>query len=276
MIKVFVNNEEAPDLFTLSNFPGGEPHAKLNRTVANMGDKIDIILKGADLNEYAQVLMMCNLLDKVGCTPGVFVPYLGGARADHDATEGWYPYALMASKFPNLTIADVHSDVNLDFFEDIDVVRASQIVSWEMSGEYDIVIAPDAGATPRASSVARMRTDIIGMEKTRDQETGRITSYDFSHPVKPARLRGKKALVVDDICDGGMTFGLLAESLSNSGLEQLDLYVTHGIFSGNAKENLALYDNIYTTNSLETANNVDATIIDLERIYLDNSGPIPN
>lgn len=276
MIKVFVNNEEAPDLFTLSNFPGGEPHAKLNRTVAKLGDKVDIILKGADLNEYAQVLMMFNLLDRVGCTPGIFVPYLGGARADHDATDGWYPYALMASKFPNLTIADVHSDAHLDFFEDVNVISPKQILSDKMANSYEVIIAPDAGARDRASSVTGHYTDLVGMKKTRDQDTGRILSYDFCNPAFTSRIKNGKVLVVDDICDGGMTFKLLAERLKDSDPRQLDLYVTHGIFSGNAEENLSAYDNIYTTNSLESASNVPAHIIDLERIYLDNSGPIPN
>lgn len=147
MIKAFVNNEEAPDLFTLSNFPGGEPHAKLNRNVAKLGDKIDIILKGADLNEYAQVIMMVNLLRQFGVRPGVFVPYLGGARADHDATKGWHPYALMASHFPKLTVADIHSEAHLKFFENIKVLEPAQIIPREITKEYAMFIAPDSGVS---------------------------------------------------------------------------------------------------------------------------------
>jgi len=51
------------------------------------------------------------------------------------------------------------------------------------------------------------RPHIYG-EKVRDQLTGNITSYKVIGD--PA---GKNVLIVDDICDGGMTFKLLAKDL---------------------------------------------------------------
>jgi len=38
-------------------------------------------------------------------------------------------------------------------------------------------------------------------------------------------------LIVDDICDGGMTFKLLARDLLAAGAKEVHPYVTHGIFS---------------------------------------------
>ena len=40
-----------------------------------------------------------------------------------------------------------------------------------------------------------------------------------------------KILIVDDICDGGMTFIKVAEVLKNFGTKQIDLAVSHGLFS---------------------------------------------
>lgn len=275
MIKTYVNNMENDELFVLSNFPGGEPHARIYRQAIFMGDKVDIVLKGSDLNEYAQVLMMVNLLRQYNVEPGVFVPYLAGARADHDATQGWHPYALMAREYPNVTIADPHSRAHIRFFKpnQLKIIDAIDIFPEELLENYDLIIAPDVGARSRANEVARYRTPTAYMKKERDQATGRITKYDFD--LMPA-VMGRRVLVVDDICDGGMTFALLAKKLREFNLDGLDLYVTHGIFSGNAKENLSAYDNIYTTNSLESASNVDSTIIDIERIYLEDSGTIPD
>jgi ribose-phosphate pyrophosphokinase len=54
---------------------------------------------------------------------------------------------------------------------------------------------------------------------------------------------------VDDICDGGGTFLGLAEA---TGLpwSRVDLYVSHGVFSKNALDNLReRFEYVYTTNS---------------------------
>lgn len=275
MIKVFVNNERCDELFTLSHFPGGEPHVKLNRSYANIGDKIDIILKGSDLHEYAQVVMMVNLLEELSVAPGVFVPYLAGARADKDKTKGWAVYATFAVNYPGLTVADIHSNANKEFLSSMKNIPPSRIIPDEVRDQYDVIVAPDSGAADRAALVSGYGQPVLYMNKVRDQDTGRIIKYGFGSGPQPS-IAKKKLLVVDDICDGGMTFKLLADKLDEHRVGQLDLYVTHGIFSGNAKENLSPYNNIYTTNSLESATNVDATIIDLERIYLENSGPIPD
>jgi len=38
-------------------------------------------------------------------------------------------------------------------------------------------------------------------------------------------------MIVDDICDGGATFILLAKELYAAGAKEVNLFVTHGIFS---------------------------------------------
>ena len=68
-------------------------------------------------------------------------------------------------------------------------------------------------------------TVLIG-EKVRDQSTGRITHYSINGDVKD-----KNILIVDDICDGGMTFRILSKSLVDRGSKSNNLYVSHGIFS---------------------------------------------
>ena len=63
-------------------------------------------------------------------------------------------------------------------------------------------------------------------EKVRDQLTGNIVRYKIvGEPV------GKNVLIIDDICDGGMTFKLLAKDLLAAGAKSVVLFVTHGLFS---------------------------------------------
>lgn len=86
---------------------------------------------------------------------------------------------------------------------------------------YDVVIFPDISAKARYKV---LNTDTITFHKKRDLNTGKLSYYQSTFDVQ-----GRKALVIDDICDGGATFIELAKLLTNYTI--LDLYVSHGIFS---------------------------------------------
>jgi ribose-phosphate pyrophosphokinase len=105
---------------------------------------------------------------------------------------------------------------------------------------YDTVIFPDAGAARRYDID---HPNIVIGHKVRDQETGWITHYELEGEVMG------NCIVVDDLCDGGLTFKLLAKSITQESIKRLDLSVTHGIFSKGLGELLDWYDTIHTTNS---------------------------
>lgn len=88
----------------------------------------------------------------------------------------------------------------------------------------NVLAFPDKGASDRYTDIGQYPA-IIG-NKIRDQLTGYITSYDIE-----GDPRGKDVLILDDICDGGMTFILLAKELLTAGANSVNLYVSHGIFS---------------------------------------------
>lgn len=186
--------------------------------------------------------------------------YVPSARADKP---GNYDIPVVAKvlatgNFARVIVADVHSQESRDVLAaelqqaDIDMVEisAADILAdapeWWRSRGYTAVVAPDAGAVPRARRVAEMMGLPVAVgSKVRNQDTGRITSYSFDSG--GADLN--RVLVVDDICDGGATFAILREALPGDA----DLYVTHGVFSGRAEDNLSGYDRIFTTSTLATA-----------------------
>ncbi len=111
------------------------------------------------------------------------------------------------------------------------------------------------------SEVFPQSTVAIVCEKERDQETGRIIKYRV-----PDVPKGK-CLVIDDICDGGSTFMLLGDAIDN----ELDLQVTHGIFSNNADTKLLKrYGQIFTTNSYPQ----DGRVLE-GNVIIDNVWTIP-
>lgn len=104
---------------------------------------------------------------------------------------------------------------------------------------------PTSSATPtkaRAPKYAAIYGDLpfIHGEKVRDQSTGRITSYEVV-----GNPKGKRVLIVDDICDGGATFITLAKALLGQGATEVHLFVSHGIFS---KGTRVLFDAVPMTN----------------------------
>lgn len=88
----------------------------------------------------------------------------------------------------------------------------------------DMLCYPDGGAVTKYSKIYDFK--YACGEKVRDQLTGNITSYKLY-----GNVLGKNILIVDDICDGGMTFILLAKDLLAAGATEVNLFVTHGIFS---------------------------------------------
>src|SRR6266436_4439963 len=80
--------------------------------------------------------------------------------------------------------------------------------------------------------------------KLRDARTGELSGFGINNDIEEY----EKALIVDDICDGGGTFIGLAELIHgiNPGME-LSLYVSHGIFSKGFVELDKQFVNIFTS-----------------------------
>lgn len=119
------------------------------------------------------------------------------------------------------------------------------------------VVVPDAGAEKRIlHTISSFKKSFPGSDdvefkliqclKTRDLSTGAITGLtlcqnskvDFELPT----------IVMDDLCDGGKTFLEIANLVI---VRDLDLIVTHGVFSKGVNPLLAEYNCIYTTNSFQ-------------------------
>lgn len=105
-----------------------------------------------------------------------------------------------------------------------------------------VIVAPDAGAEKRAYAMAKHLgvTKVVVAYKVRDPSTGNISYLEV-----PKGIIGvdKHIVVVDDICDGGATFTMLAKALDPvygaPKRKSLTLFISHGIFSKGRK---VLYD----------------------------------
>ena len=182
------------------------------------------------------------------------IPYVPYARQDR-VTSDREPLSItvMADILNGLDaksikIYDPHSDVTPALIRNCRVIHQHELVNVMLGHKrksWDGIVAPDAGATKKAEKLATLwQLPLYQGLKKRDTNTGEISrTYLTTNP-----RDGDRLLVVDDICDGGRTFTELADAIQRYANVELDLFVSHGIFSKGTDELHKRYEDIYCYN----------------------------
>lgn len=183
----------------------------------------------AEIMHLAQLQHLLSTIS--GCETTLTIKYLPYGRQDksvqNNATFALQTFLKIINdfNFHKIIVVDPHNfdavRVNCQFQAIYPTNKVQGIIK---QYEIDLLCYPDKGALNKYSKIYN-HPYIFG-EKVRDQLTGNITSYTlYGDPAC------KNILIVDDICDGGMTFKLLAKDLLAAGANSVVLFVTHGIFS---------------------------------------------
>ena len=241
------------------HFPGGEAHIKgAEDTTTYIYQTAD--MRGASADDLIMLAMWASAVESRGEPKVLLLPYLPGARADRGVPFGANIYAQMINQLhaDHVVTLDPHSPVMPGLIENLTVFPVSRIIKREVQRAdsdsrpqpYVGVIAPDKGAVERAGAAGRaMGVPVYRAEKSRDFETGKLSGYRLVDALPETG----KLLVVDDICDGGGTFQLLADA-AQVDPGRLDLWVSHGIFSKGYSGLLSRFGHIYTTDSWQGPN----------------------
>jgi ribose-phosphate pyrophosphokinase len=240
-------------------FPAGEAHTKREEKRELEPMEIAIIQPSPDSlhDDLFQVAMWSSYIlgQNVGTKTILVIPYTPGARADRGLPFGLEVYTEFISflLIDQVIVFDPHSPVTLEQFylngTPLTPVYPAQLFTKAHIGKvfepYDGIIAPDKGAVDRANAVAEvLEIPLYTAEKTRDFDSGKLSGFKLDGLPADGRY-----LIVDDICDRGGTFKGLANALDLPP-SQLDLYVSHGVFSSDAVQELPNhFGQIYTTNS---------------------------
>ncbi|KAH9950354.1 phosphoribosyl pyrophosphokinase [Amylocystis lapponica] len=116
-----------------------------------------------------------------------------------------------------------------------------------------VIVSPDAGGAKRATSMAdRLGVDFALFHKERKK------ANEVSRMVLVGRVKGKIAVLVDDMADTCGTLCLAAQHLSEAGATRVFGLVTHGILSGNALKTIeeSALEKLIVTNTLPQQENV--------------------
>jgi ribose-phosphate pyrophosphokinase len=192
------------------------------------------------------------------------LPFIPGARQDRLNDKGDFLFTAKSvanmineRDFSQVVVFDPHSEVSPALINNCKVIKVDAIANeFDKGQDYTAVVSPDAGAEKRASLIAKaLQLPLINGWKERDVSDGSIKG--FGHNYKGGK---GKLLIVDDICDGGGTFIGLGKALKDSGAD-VDLYVSHGLFSKGTVDLFKIFDNIYTTDSLAIKQDPGVTVI---------------
>ncbi len=258
MIKInFSGNEIQHTRFV---FSGGEVQVKLgNTTAVDIGKFLSypitfkIIAHITNSDEIMELALICDVLRrKYGSDIqlNLVLPYVPYARQDRAMTKDEslslkvFSNFLNSLKFRSVEVWDAHSDVALALIDNVKHVPVDELLTpGSMPSIKDhILVSPDAGSLKKVSALAKkFSLNMVRADKTRSVIDGSITGT----VVYSESVGEKHFLIVDDICDGGRTFIELAKELRKLTKGEVNLYVTHGIFSKGLQVVADAVDNIY-------------------------------
>ncbi|BAQ64900.1 ribose-phosphate diphosphokinase [Geminocystis sp. NIES-3709] len=255
------------------NFPGGECHVSLSPEVITPKTIIQGILNSA--NEIMALLLTVDAIRRIlpSVSIELVIPYFPYARQDRVCNQGESLSVKVMTDLINglkcdrVVIIDPHSDVTSALLDNCQVVTQADILAQSDLGktlqkENWVLIAPDAGAEKKTFEVAKRLSqseqylDVFCGSKIRDTKTGKILATTFHDDVK-----GRKVLLVDDICDGGRTFIELAKVLQEKQVQEIALYVTHGIFSKGLQPLRPYFSHIYCYHTILSPDQQDTNFL---------------
>jgi ribose-phosphate pyrophosphokinase len=158
---------------------------------------------------------------------------------------------LESSGIDRLLTMDLHSGQIQGFFQKpCDHMTALFMLTQYFSDlglEDLVVVAPDAGRVKLNQKFAdKIGADLAILNKERPAQQVAEINYVIGD------VAGKTALLVDDIIDTAGTLKAAAEAVSDAGATRVFAAATHGVFSGNAWENLAAsrFEQIVVTDTI--------------------------
>lgn len=218
-------------------FPGGELHVKIPR----FDSDVLLWLKLRTWDDVGIAALLMDAIERQGKEQNrklfSFIPYFPGARQDRsDGMQAQTLHVmktLLLNSFPSHVLTfDAHSGALWNDGRILRNIMPSDLSLKTQDEPVAGIIAPDVGAVERAKKFRNRfypEAEVICCTKKRDPHSGALSGYYMTPLAKPGHY-----IIVDDICDGGGTFNLLAEAFMEDPYgytSTLELFVSHGIFS---------------------------------------------
>lgn len=230
----------------VNKFSDGEIAISIEESIR--GDHVFIVQStSSPTNDYLmELLIMIDALRRASAkTITAVIPYYGYARQDRKAqprepiTAKLVANLLTTAGADRVVALDLHAAQIQGFF-DIPVdhlLGAPLLASWfldrELSGSDVVVVSPDHGGATRARRLAEFLDSSIAIVDKRRPKPNVSEVMNIIGDVK-----GKKAIIIDDMIDTAGTITNAAQAIKDAGATEVYACGTHGVFSDPAIERI--------------------------------------
>jgi ribose-phosphate pyrophosphokinase len=251
---------------TLKTFANGEVYCRFDESIR--GSDVFIVQPtcgnpGTGLSANDALMELLEMIDAA----------VGGSAHRVIAVTPWYGYSrqdkksaprepisarlvarmLEAAGIDRILTMDLHSGQIQGFFQKpCDHMTALFMLTQyfgDLGLEDLVVVAPDAGRVKLNKKFAsKIGADLAILNKERPAQQVAEINYVIGE------VAGKTAVIVDDIIDTAGTLKAAAEAVHDAGATRVYAAATHGVFSGNAWENLASahFEQVVVTDTIPT------------------------
>jgi ribose-phosphate pyrophosphokinase len=172
------------------------------------------------------------------------VPYYGYGRQDRKTkprvpiTAKLVAELLVSSGANRVLTMDLHAGQIMGFFNvPVDNLYARPVMLRYMKDKYSpddlVIVSPDAGGVARARAFAkRLNVNLAIIDKRR------VNPNEVAEMNVVGDVKGKVAVLIDDIVDTGGTLAKGADALIEAGATEVLACCTHAVLSGAARKNL--------------------------------------
>ena len=249
----------------IKRFADGEIYVEINENIR--GNSIFVIQSiSMPANDNLMELLICIDALRRSSAKNItaVIPYFGYARQDRKVVPRTAISAKLVSNL--ITNAGAHRIVTVDLhagqiqgFFDIPVDNLfstpifSKHIKKNISNKNIICVAPDVGGVERARALGQKLNVGLAIVDKRRPSPGKSQVMNIIGNVK-----GKNCLLVDDIIDSGGTIVNAAKALKEKGAKDVYVYVTHGVLSGNAIEqiNKSKIKKLILTDTIDNSNKI--------------------
>lgn len=228
----------------VGSFSDGEIHIRLNESVR--GSDVYVIQSTCHpVNQHLmELLVMVDALKRASArTINVVIPYYGYARQDRKArardpiTAKLVANLIETAGADRVITMDLHATQIQGFFDiPVDHLLGVPILSkYFLEKQLDevVVVSPDHGGVIRARKMAeRLGAPIAIIDKRRPEPNVAEVMNIVGD------VRGRTAILIDDIIDTAGTIMLAADALKEHGAKEVYACCTHPVFSGPAIERI--------------------------------------
>lgn len=257
--------DTSPGKIEIKRFSDGETSVEISESVR--GANVFLIQSTCPpVNEnLMELLIITDALKRASARViTAVIPYYGYARQDRKVQPRSPISAKLAadlivtSGVQKIVTMDLHAGQIQGFFDvPVNHLFATPIIvdylKKKYKGEEVVIVSPDAGGMERARIFAnRIDAKLAMADKRRTKPNVAEISYVIGD------VKGKRAVIIDDLVDTAGTATLAASILMREGAKSVSLCCTHGVLSGEALEriNKSEFEEVIVTDTIPQDENI--------------------